>query len=1329
MRTVPLGLVAALVLAASCTDSNTHGPLTAPNGPNTASTFSLNTRPDEPASLSLVNQRGFSTRAKTVFDTAGSQGWATDERTYLGIVDDATAPMSPTKVGELTWRTGLKNGEPGQLWYDFKSSYRTVYTALWVKLSSNFQGNASNYNQMAVMWQAGVPRVMLQLQGKGSGTLTPTIVFNSTADSRQRLAATQPVAVTRGAWHLWELVARINTPGQSDGALIWYVDGVPAVQYTDLRVIGSGERDAWDSFYIWPGWNSVDVVQQTMTMRVDHAYISASPDRVDVAPSPPPPPLPAPVAAVAVSPNADTLTVGSTAQLTAVILDSTGTPLTNRVLTWTSADTNVARVSTTGLVTGRGAGRTKIMAASEGKMDSSVTVVMSTTTTSPPPTDAQLIFSDDFESGSFAKWTDGYNSSLHHIVTDATGAHTGTRYLDVTYPQGSNGGYLNTWFMPGYDSAYVSYWVRFPANWLGGGYLVGLYANRIDNMWSAFGKAGVCPNGTDYFTAFLFDEPNGNPGATHFYSYFPGMTSSGSQCWGNTSGPGSQYLDETSMSRGVWHHVEFFVKANTPGQADGAERFWIDGVMHGQWTGLAQRTTRDLMLNALQLTFNVANGAPQTQHVYVDDVEVRTGAVTSPLPAPVASVSVTLNSSTITVGQSTQANATTYDASGNVLTGRSITWTSSNPSVATVSSSGVVTSVAAGTAQITATSEGQAGGAALTVNAPPPSPVASVTVTLASPSLTTGQSTQATATLRDAQGNVLTGRTITWTSSASGVATVSSTGVVTAVAAGSAQIIATSEGQSGGATETVSNPAPAPVASVTVTLASAGLTTGQTTQATAVTRDASGNVLTGRSITWSTSDSTVARVSTSGLVTAVATGTAQIIATSEGQRGSATLTVSPPPVASVTVTLASSTLTTGQLTQATATLRDASGNVLTGRSVTWTSSNTSVATVSSSGLVTSIAAGTVQIIATSEGKTGSAGLTVNAPAPAPVASVTVMLASPGLTTGQTTQATATLRDAMGNVLTGRTITWTSSATSVATVSSSGVVTAVGAGSAQITATSEGQSGSAPLSVSSPTSGGASLLFASDFSTGLGNSAAAVSDASKTPHWNDIHPDADQLYVVNASGLGFPSGISNVLRVRYMGINSADVKSLNQWPQPTGGQSLFFRLYYRLDIPNSYGNLSSAGHHPIEPVPGSCPFQWEYRVSSNADGTMDWKVSLPNADYVMRLNKFQVYRFEWGFLNRSSTGAYKFAIRVYDASGAQIGSSATFIRMYSTASLATDNPDVALDASCIQALTVGSNGPTGWESVGTTAADAFSYVGGVAVSAANWIGPYVPGEHR
>ena len=89
---------------------------------------------------------------------------------------------------------------------------------------------------------------------------------------------------------------------------------------------------------------------------------------------------------------------------------------------------------------------------------------------------------------------------------------------------------------------------------------------------------------------------------------------------------------------------------------------------------------------------------------------------------------------------------------------------------------------------------------------------------------------------------------------------------------------------------------------------------------------------------------------------------------------------------------------------------------------------------------------------------------------APVASVSISPAAPSLQVGQTVQLTATLKDAGGNVLTGRTVTWSSSASAAATVSGSGFVTAAAVGSATITATSEGQNGSAPVTVTSGQSG-------------------------------------------------------------------------------------------------------------------------------------------------------------------------------------------------------------------------------------------------------------------
>ncbi|MBV6520187.1 MAG: hypothetical protein MNPFHGCM_00292 [Gemmatimonadaceae bacterium] len=177
---------------------------------------------------------------------------------------------------------------------------------------------------------------------------------------------------------------------------------------------------------------------------------------------------------------------------------------------------------------------------------------------------------------------------------------------------------------------------------------------------------------------------------------------------------------------------------------------------------------------------------------------------------------------------------------------------------------------------------------------------------------------------------------------------------------------------------TTQPPGPASVASVVVTPNAAQLEPNGTAQLAATTKDASGNTLTGRTITWTTSSSAIASVTSSGLVTAVAAGSATITATSEGQSGTAAITVVAPAAAVVTVVIdqAGTTLVPTQALQLTATPKDGNGNALTGRTIAWTTSAPTVASITASGLATAVGVGTAAITATSEGKSGTINLTV-----------------------------------------------------------------------------------------------------------------------------------------------------------------------------------------------------------------------------------------------------------------------------------------------------------------------------------------------------------------
>ena len=434
-------------------------------------------------------------------------------------------------------------------------------------------------------------------------------------------------------------------------------------------------------------------------------------------------------------------------------------------------------------------------------------------------------------------------------------------------------------------------------------------------------------------------------------------------------------------------------------------------------------------------------------------------------PKPVSSVIISPGQGSVTVGQTLQLSAQVTDDQGNVLTGRPISFTSGTPAVATISATGLVTGVAPGSTTITATSEGKTGTATVTVT---PIPVAKVEITPSTPNVTVGETVQLNVSVQGPNNQELTGRTVTWSSGAPSVASVSPTGVVSGLAPGTAIIFANVEGVLGSAAVTVKQ---VPVGSVVVSPQSASVPVGGAVQLSASVRDASGAELQGRLVGWTSSDETIAVVSSEGRVSGIKIGTATITASSEGKSGTATVTVTAAAVASVNVTPPTASITVGQTTTLTAQPLDANGNALTGRAVAWASSNAGVATVSDAGVVTGVAPGDATITATSEGKSGTATVTVT---PIPVASVTVDPATVSLTTGATQQITATPRDAQGNPLADRAVTWESQNPAVATVSPAGLITAVAPGNTTVTATSEGKVGTVTVTVTAPAVGSISV---------------------------------------------------------------------------------------------------------------------------------------------------------------------------------------------------------------------------------------------------------------
>ncbi len=215
----------------------------------------------------------------------------------------------------------------------------------------------------------------------------------------------------------------------------------------------------------------------------------------------------------------------------------------------------------------------------------------------------------------------------------------------------------------------------------------------------------------------------------------------------------------------------------------------------------------------------------------------------------VVSVAILPKIASVLVGDSLQLTASVIMS--NQRPPNSVTWASANTSLATVSGAGVVRGRASGSVFIRASSGSKRDSAAVTVADPSPLPVASVSVAPASTTVTVGGTVSLVAALKDANGNALAGRAVTWASNNTSVASVSGSGLVTAAAAGSATITATSEGQSGSATVSATT---VPVASVAVSPATASVLAGQTVQLTATPKDANGTALSGRTVTWASSN-------------------------------------------------------------------------------------------------------------------------------------------------------------------------------------------------------------------------------------------------------------------------------------------------------------------------------------------------------------------------------------------------------------------------------------------------------------------------------------------
>lgn len=344
--------------------------------------------------------------------------------------------------------------------------------------------------------------------------------------------------------------------------------------------------------------------------------------------------------------------------------------------------------------------------------------------------------------------------------------------------------------------------------------------------------------------------------------------------------------------------------------------------------------------------------------------------VTTP-PRPVATVVVSPATRTLLTGDEQRYSARALDANGQDITDRTITWSSSNPTVASISTDGLVTALQPGTVSINASVEGRIGSGALQVELVP---VATVSIDPPQALLIEGQTRQVAAITKDAAGRVITGRVITWTTGNPDIATVSANGLVTALAVGTTTVRASSEGRIAEAEIKVTA---ATVASVEVSAATLALEEGESRAVTALARDAAGRELMGRPFTWAIQDPTIAAVDGTGRITALRSGATRVTVTTGGVSAAIQLTVRTAAVASVLVQPRTAVLEVGESRPMSVIVRDARDAILEGRPVQWRVEG-GTATITPNGTVYGTRSGYASIIATVDGVSNTATGTITA---------------------------------------------------------------------------------------------------------------------------------------------------------------------------------------------------------------------------------------------------------------------------------------------------------------------------------------------------------------
>jgi len=345
-----------------------------------------------------------------------------------------------------------------------------------------------------------------------------------------------------------------------------------------------------------------------------------------------------------------------------------------------------------------------------------------------------------------------------------------------------------------------------------------------------------------------------------------------------------------------------------------------------------------------------------------------------------------------------------------------------------------------------------------------------ITVTPSSATLMVGETKGFVATALDQDGNAMPGIDIVWSSSDPTVGAIDDDGVFTALVAGTATVTAASGDIAGTATVTVSDEEPV-LTGLNVTPPRATLAAGDSLKFIVTARDQNGNVMPAGAVAWTSSDPAAGTIDDDGVFTALAAGTTTVTATSGEVAATAAVTViaAEPEFGMVVLSPPEVTLETGDTLQFEAVAFNSYGETVPAAALTWASSDPAAGTIDDDGVFTALAAGTTTVTAASGDIAGTAVVTVSSDEPV-LSRIAITPPAITLNAGDEETFVATAYDQHGTAMPADAVAWASSDPAAGTIDDGGLFIALDAGTTTITATADGITGAADVTVVRPAPG-------------------------------------------------------------------------------------------------------------------------------------------------------------------------------------------------------------------------------------------------------------------